>query len=93
MGAGEAISAQVVARLAQAEKNIEKLMGEQARELSLESELERVKQERGSLAEELKAATDKGLEQDQKFQALQAEAKGHMAEIGKKARHGTWRLS
>ena len=40
-----------------------------------------MEKERRGLAEELKAATDKGLEQDQKFQALQAEAKGHMAEI------------
>jgi hypothetical protein len=92
VGAGDAISARVLARLAQAEKNIEKLMGEkvppkQARELSLESELERVEQERGSLAAELKAATDKGLEQDQKFQALQAEAKGHMAEIASLRKH------
>ena len=45
MGAGDVISAQVVARLVLAEKNIEQLMGE------------RVEKERGSLAE-LKAATE-----------------------------------
>jgi hypothetical protein len=80
-GAGIVNSAEVLARLAAAEKNIEQLQGAKVRELSLESELARVEKERRSLAEELKAATDKGLEQDQKFQALQAEAKGHMAEI------------
>ena len=74
-GAGIVNSAEVLARLAAAEKNIEQLQGAKVRELSLESK------ERRGLAEELKAATDKGLEQDQKFQALQAEAKGHMAEI------------
>jgi hypothetical protein len=80
-GAGIVNSAEVLARLAAAEKNIEQLQGAKVRELSLESELARVEKERRGLAEELKAATDKGLEQDQKFQALQAEAKGHMAEI------------
>ena len=60
-GAGIVNSAEVLARLATAEKNIEQLLGAKVqpphvRELSLESELARVEKERCGLAEELPGA-------------------------------------
>jgi len=73
-GAGNVNSAQVLTRLAQAEKNIEQLLGAKVRELSLESELARVEKERCGLAEELKAAT-------KQIQELQAETQGYRAEV------------
>ncbi len=56
----------------------------------MELELKRVETVMRSLAEELKAATEKGLAQDKQIQELQAEASGHRAEIKSCGRTGTW---
>ncbi len=73
-------SPQVLARLAQAEKHIEQLLGAKGRELSLESELARVEKERCGLAEELNAAT-------KQIQELQAEIQGYRAEVTSLRKH------
>ena len=79
-------AAQILARLAQAEGSIAQLPGAkvpptQARERGSESELMRVETEVRRLTAELQAATERGLEQDKQILELQAEAKGHEAEI------------